>query len=109
MIFVVCGGIPYILGDYVSHFLYLKIYTGMYNFMKEIPVYIFCRENSLFTLIYDVLSLITVGVSVTQLVHKPCGSVITIITPLMYHNQGRTVLSNVWPPRSFVTSLFCSM
>ena len=40
-----CGGIPYIL----SHFLYLTIgskidcvvYTGVYNFMKEIHVYIF--------------------------------------------------------------------
>ena len=37
----------------MSHFLYLKtgpkmycvVYTGLYNFMKEIPVYIFCREK----------------------------------------------------------------
>ena len=57
------------------HLLYRKIgskidcvvYTGMYNFMKEIHVYIFCCDKSLFTLIYDVLSLIRVGVSVTLL------------------------------------------
>ena len=48
----------------MSHFLYLKIYTGMYNFMKEIQ---FSCEKSLLTLIYYVLELIRVGVSVTLL------------------------------------------
>ena len=57
-----CGGIPYILWYYVA-LLYRKVgskilcvvYTGLYNFMKEIHVYIFRLEKSLFTLIYDVL------------------------------------------------------
>ena len=47
-----CGGIPYILGFYVA-FLYLKIgskidclvYTGMYNFIKEMPAYILAVKN----------------------------------------------------------------
>ena len=54
-IFVVCGGIyvECIYSGIISHFLYLKIgpkmyciaYQGLYNFMKEIPVYIFRWEK----------------------------------------------------------------
>ena len=70
----------------MSHFLYLKIYMGMYNFIKEIPVYI-----DLICFIID--KSWRVCDSVMQLVHKPGVSV--VITPLMYHHQGRTILSNV--------------
>ena len=42
------GGIPYILGYYVTLFIpkidpkiYCVVYTGLYYFMKEKPVYIF--------------------------------------------------------------------
>ena len=49
VIYVLCGGIPYILGYYVTLFIHkigskidCVVYTGMYNFMKEIPVYIYC-------------------------------------------------------------------
>ena len=57
LLFVVCGGIPYIYSGIMSHFLYLKIgpkiycvvYTGLYNFMKEIPVYIFhCEKKTVY-------------------------------------------------------------
>ena len=61
--------------DIMSHFLYLKIgskidcvvYTGMYNFMKEIPVYIFAVK---ITVYIDLRCFITdkrVGVSLTLL------------------------------------------
>ena len=61
--YLLCVEAYRIYSGIMSHFLYLKIvskndcvvYTGLYNFMKEIPVYIFRREKSLFTLIYDVL------------------------------------------------------
>ena len=62
MICVVCGGIQYILGYYITLFIPkigskidCVVYTVMYNFMKEIPVYMFRCEKSLFILIYDVL------------------------------------------------------
>ena len=54
--------VAYILGYYVALFIPkigskidCVVYTGMYNFKKEIPVYIFRREKSLFTVFYDVL------------------------------------------------------
>ena len=52
VIFVVCGGISYILRYHVTLFIPkigsiidCVVYTGMYNFMKEIPVYIFVVKN----------------------------------------------------------------
>ena len=61
--YLLCVEACHIYWDIMSHFLYLKIgskigcvvYTELYNFMKEIHVYIFAVKKSLFTLIYDVL------------------------------------------------------
>ena len=63
VIFFLCVEAYRIYSGIMLHFLSLQIgskidcsvYTGMYNFMKEITVYIFSREKSLFTLINDVL------------------------------------------------------
>ena len=51
--YLLCMETYHIYSGIISHFLYLKIgpkiyrfvYTGLYNFMKEIPVYIFRHEK----------------------------------------------------------------
>ena len=74
--------------------------------MKDTHVYIFRLEK--INVYIDLRCFIIY--SVMQLVQKSFFSVVlNFITPLMYHHQGRNVLSNLWPPRSFVTLLFCSM
>ena len=93
----------------MSHFSYIQIgskvdcvvYTGMYNFMNEIHVYIFRREKSLFTLIYDVLPY-----SYNERCFKRNQSVSSLF---LWICMIQFVLYNVWHPRSFVASLFCSM
>ena len=81
-----CGGIPYIVGYDVTLFIPkigskidCVVYTGLYNFMKEIPVYIFRREK--ITVYIDLRCFIIdqswrLCDSVMQLVHKPVASVV---------------------------------
>ena len=77
----------HIYSGIMSQYVYPKIgfkidcvvYMEMYNFMKEIPVYIFCREKSQY--IIDLPMFIIdkswrVCDSVMQLVNKPCASVV---------------------------------
>ena len=87
----ICSGI-------MSHFLSLKIcskivYTGMYNFMKEIPATFFAVK---ITVYIDLQCFI-----IDQSWRVCCLNYNTL--DLMYHYKGQTTLSNVWPPRSFVT------
>ena len=71
-----CGGIPYILRYYVTLFIPkigskidCVVYMGMYNFMKEIPVYIDLR-------CFIIDKSWRVCDSVMQLVHKLDASVV---------------------------------
>ena len=61
-------------------------YTGMYNFMKEIPLYIFAVKNHCHLRFFIIDKSWRICDSGMKFAHKPGASV--VISPLMYHYQG---------------------